>query len=378
MSVPFLDLTRQHGPIRPEIDSALARVLDSGQFLLGPEAQALEQELAARCGVPHAVAVASGTDAILLALLAMDVGPGDEAITTPFTFMATGGSIARTGAKVVFADIDPATFNLDPAAAEAAVTGRTRAIVPVDLYGQCAAWERFEAIASARGIRLVEDACQAIGASRHGRPAGSFGDAAAFSFYPTKNLGGMGDGGLLTTRSAEIAARVRRLRTHGDAGGYDHREIGMNSRLDAFQAAILRVKAARADAWNAERRKIAARYTELLGQVFRSAGTEAAVRPSAPPGSGTVHVYHQYVVRSARRDDLMAHLRKAGIGCTVYYPIPLHLQPCFEALGCRKGDFPESERAAAEVLALPIYPGLTASEQEEVVAAIASFHGVKV
>jgi dTDP-4-amino-4,6-dideoxygalactose transaminase len=300
------------------------------------------------------VAVASGTDALLLALQAIGIAAGDEVVTTPFTFMATGGSIVRAGGRPVFADIDPATFNLNPAAAEAAITSRTRAILPVDLYGQCAEWERFESIARARGLRLVEDAAQAIGARRSGRPAGSFGDAAAFSFYPTKNLGGMGDGGALTTRDASTAARVRLLRTHGDAGGYDHREIGMNSRLDAFQAAVLCVKLQRLDDWNAERMMLASWYGERLSAIF---------------GAGRIPTAR------ASTDELASHLRRSGIGCAVYYPTPLHLQPCFASLGYRKGQLPESEKACAEALSLPIYPGLKTEEQHEVVRAIASFYG---
>jgi len=374
MNVPFLDLTRQHVPLRAELDAALGKVLDSGQFILGPETERLEQEIAARCGAGFGVAVASGTDAILLALLALGVGHGDEVVTTPFTFMATGGAIARSGARPVFADIDPATFNLDPARAEGAITPRTKALLPVDLYGLCADWERFEAIAAARGLALVEDAAQAIGAARGGRSAGSFGDAAAFSFYPTKNLGGMGDGGLVTTRRKEVADRIRLLRAHGDTGGYDHREIGMNSRLDAFQAAVLRVKLSKLDAWNAERRRIAAAYSRRLSEIFPASG-DAPILPPPAPESGVVPIFHQYVVRARRRADLMAHLRGRGIGCAVYYPKPLHLQSCFREHGWKMGSFPEAERASEEALALPIYPGLRDEEVEAVCSAIASFHG---
>jgi dTDP-4-amino-4,6-dideoxygalactose transaminase len=386
VSVPFLDLARSHRPLRAGIDAALARVLDSGQFILGPEASALEAEVARACGAAHGVAVASGTDALFLALAGLDVGPGCEVVTTPFTFVATAGAVARTGARPIFADIDPSTFNLDPAAAAAAAGPRTRAILPVDLYGLPADWEAFEALAAARGLALVEDAAQAIGAARGGRPAGSFGAAAAVSFYPTKNLGGMGDGGILLTGDAFLAARARLLRAHGDAGGYDHREVGMNSRLDAFQAAVLRVKLRHLPAWSDERRRIAAGYDRRLDELFSGAGpagvTAASagrpvVRPAAPP-PGTGHAYHQYTIRAHRRDELRASLTAAGVGCAVYYPTPLHLQPCFAALGGRRGDLPEAERAAAEVLSLPIYPGLTASEQDEVCEAVASFYGVRV
>jgi dTDP-4-amino-4,6-dideoxygalactose transaminase len=384
MKVPFLDLKRQHRPLRREIDQALLAVVESGQFILGPETAKLEEEIAARCGVPFAVAVASGTDALLLALQALGIGPGSEVVTTPFTFMATGGAVARAGARPVFADIDPLTFNLDPARAEAAITPRTRAILPVDLYGLCADWGRFEEIGARRGMAIVEDAAQAMGARLGERAAGSFGAAAAFSFYPTKNLGGMGDGGLVTTPDGDLAARIRLLRTHGDAGGYDHREIGMNSRLDAFQAAVLRVKARHLDVWNEERRRLAAGYSARLRNLFpgaadsrspRSAGSPLSVPAAPPPGS--LPIFHQYVVRAYHRDDLLAHLRAGGIGCAVYYPKPLHLQPCFRELGWSEGSFPESERAAAETLALPIYPGLLESEQDQVCDAIAAFYGRK-
>jgi len=382
MSVPFLDLARHHLQLREEIEAALAAVVASGQFILGPEAARFEEAIAARCGVPHAVGVASGTDALLLALLALGVGPGDEVVTTAFSFMATGGAIARTGARPVFADIDPSTFNLDPDRAEAAMTSRTRAILPVDLYGLCADWRSFEALAAKRGVALVEDAAQSMGASLGGRAAGSFGDAAAFSFYPTKNLGGMGDGGLLTTMSAAVASRVRLLRAHGDAGGYDHLEIGMNSRLDSFQAAILRVKLGHLDAWNAERRRLAGGYTRRLHDLFSSgtrmpAGPGNPIVPPGPPPEGSVPIFHQYVVRADRRSDLIDHLRSRGIGCGVYYPRPLHLQTCFSGLGQRRGSFPESERAAEEALALPIYPGLRESEQDEVCEVVAGFYGVR-
>jgi dTDP-4-amino-4,6-dideoxygalactose transaminase len=296
--------------------------------------------------------------------------------------MATGGAIARTGARPVFADIDPASFNLDPSRAEAAITSRTRAILPVDLYGLAADWSRFEALAAGRGLFLLEDAAQAMGARFGGRAAGSFGDASAFSFYPTKNLGGMGDGGLVTTRSGTLAAKIRLLRSHGDSGGYEHREIGMNSRLDAFQAAVLRVKLARVDAWNAERRQLASEYTRRLLDLFPGAvdapTTTTPDSPLVPPVSpppGSTHVYHQFVVRAHRRADLVAHLRARGVGCAVYYPKPLHLQECFAGLGQGRGSFPESERAASEVLALPIFPGLRGSEQDEVCEALAAFYG---
>jgi dTDP-4-amino-4,6-dideoxygalactose transaminase len=377
LNVPFLDLTRIHGPLKSDIEGALRSVMESGQFILGDEVTALEESLAMLFGVPHAIAVASGTDALYLALAALDVGDGDEVITTPFTFIATGTAILRAGARPVFADIDGATFNLDPVKAEGVATDRTRAILPVDLYGACAPWEEFESLAASRGIALVEDAAQSIGASRNGRMAGSFGDAAAFSFYPTKNLGGMGDGGLVTTRSEDLARRVRLLRAHGDAGGYEHMLVGINSRMDAFQAAVLRVKLRRLEEWNRERRTIASAYTSRLAGIPGAGQLSNGAAIQTPyPGEATHQpVWHQYVIRCRDRDLLAAFLRQRGIGCGVYYPVPLHMQPCFAALGVAEGALPEAERACREVLALPVYPGLREEEIEAVCEAIASFTG---
>ncbi len=375
MRIPFLDLSHQHAPLRAEIEGALRRVLDSGQFILGEETRRLEEELAARCNGVHAVAVASGTDGLFLALAALGVGPGHEVVTTPFTFIATGTAIVRTGARPVFADVDRETFNLDPERAAAAITPRTRAILPVDLYGLCADWGRFESLARERGLRLVEDAAQSIGASHRGRPAGSFGDAASFSFYPTKNLGGMGDGGLVTTRDADLASKIRLLRAHGDTGGYQHAVIGLNSRLDAFQAAVLRVKLTRLDDWSARRRHTAALYSEILDGIFGGGGSP--VRCPRRPAPGEEPAWHQYVIRAERRDDLAAFLKGREIGCAIYYPVPLHLQPCFRGLEVRAGDLPEAESACREVLALPIYPGLEDEQVHEVCEGIASFYGVR-
>ncbi len=375
MSIPFLDLSHQHVPLRAEIESALRRVLDSGQFILGEETRRLEVELAERCGGVHAVAVASGTDGLFLALAALGVGPGDEVVTTPFTFIATGTAIVRAGARPVFADVDRTTCNLDPERAAAAITPRTRAILPVDLYGLCADWESFESLAKEKGLRLVEDAAQSIGASRGGRRAGSFGDAASFSFYPTKNLGGMGDGGLVTTGDADLASKIRLLRAHGDTGGYQHSVIGLNSRLDAFQAAVLRVKLTRLDDWSARRRRTAALYSELLGGIFGGDGSPLRLPPR--PGPGEVPAWHQYVIRAERRDDLAAFLKGKEIGCAIYYPVPLHHQPCFREIGLGEGDLPEAERACREVLALPIYPGLGEEQVREVCEGIASFYGAR-
>lgn len=369
MSVPFLDLSRQYASMRTDIESAVGSVLEGQRFILGPEVGRLEEALASKCGALHGVGVASGTDALILALQGMGIKEGDEVLTTPFSFFATASCIARVGARPVFADIDEATCTLDPEAVAREAGPRTRAILPVHIFGQCAPMrETARAVASAlgRAVPLVEDAAQAIGASRMGRPAGSQGSAACFSFYPTKNLGGAGDGGMLVTDDADLAARVRRLRAHGDAGRYDHREVGINSRLDTIQAAILLVKLKRLDDWNEARRVRAATYDRLLAD----AGGDLRLPVTA---AGNVHTFHQYVVRTSRRDALARHLREQGIGTAVYYPQPLHLQPCFASLGYRPGRFPRSEAACREVLALPIYPELTEGEQERVADAVRGF-----
>lgn len=372
MNVPFLDLERAHAPLRTELERALGGVLDSGQFILGPETERLEGEIASTCGVSHAVAVASGTDALYLALRALEVKPGDEVITTPFSFIATATAIARTGARPVFCDIDGRSFNLDPERAGESITGATRTILPVDLFGLPADWDALQAIGREREITLVEDAAQSIGADAGGRPAGSFGNAAAISFYPTKNLGGMGDGGIVVTGEERIASRVRLLRTHADQGGYRHVELGINSRLDAFQAAVLRVKLRHLREWTSQRRTLAARYTRILSELLDLGGAEAG--PITLPG-GEGHAYHLYVIRAESRDRIADHLRGSGIGCGIYYPVPLHLQPCFSELGYRQGSLPETERASGEVLALPLFPGLTEPEQDRVCEAVAGFYG---
>ncbi|HET9480204.1 MAG TPA: DegT/DnrJ/EryC1/StrS family aminotransferase [Candidatus Polarisedimenticolia bacterium] len=371
MNVPFLDLKRQHASIAPEVERAVQGVLESQRFILGPEVGLLEQEIATLCATAHGVGVASGTDALILALLALGVGPGDEVITSPFSFFASASSITRVGARPVFADIDPLDYNIDPDAVRRAVTPRTRAVIAVHLFGQCADVDRIRRAATEapegpdRRIAIVEDAAQAIGSSRSGRPAGSIGDAGCFSFYPTKNLGGAGDGGMLVTNDAALAERVRRLRAHGDAGRYDHREIGLNSRLDTLQAAVLLVKARHLPLWTELRRQRASIYDREL----------AGVGGLTPPlqHSDCIHTYHQYVVRTPRRGDLARFLGEAGIGTAVYYPIPLHRQRCFASLGHGEGDFPASESAAREVLALPIFPELTDSEQSRVVDVIRTF-----
>ena len=370
MQVPLLDLKQQHAALREELREAVGRVLDSQQFILGEEVRLLEEELAAYTGAAHAVGCGSGSDALLLALLALDAGPGSEVVTTPFTFFATAGAIARAGARPVFADIEPRTYNIDPEKMEAAVTARTRALMPVHLYGQCAEMAEVMRVAGRRGLPVVEDAAQAIGARDEAGRAGSVGAAGCFSFYPTKNLGAAGEAGLVTTGDAGLAERLRRLRVHGGATEYHHDEVGFNSRLDALQAAVLRVKFPRLDAWSDARRERADAYTRLLSE----AGLDEFVTPPyVRPGAR--HIFHQYVVRvpAARRDALLAHLKAAGVGTKVYYPVPLHLQPCFAYLGHKEGDFPESERAARETLALPVYPELTRAQQEHVVEAVRRF-----
>lgn len=366
MDVPLLDLSVQYRAIRPEIDAAIAEVLASGRFILGPQVAALEAEVAARCGVAHAIGLASGTDALHLALRACDIGPGDEVITSSFSFIATAEAIALVGAVPVFADIQPTTFNIDPKHIEERVTPRTRAIIPVHLFGQPADMDSILAVARARGLRVIEDAAQAIGGAYRGQPVGSLGDLACFSFFPTKNLGAYGDGGMVVTPDEGLARRIRRLRAHGDAGRYEHAELGINSRLDEIQAAILRVKLRHLETWTEVRRANAARYHALLEPCA------AAVRPLEAPGLR--HVYNQYTVRVRGRDALQAHLTAQGIGTAVYYPRPIHKQPAFR--GWWPGDhrLPESERAAAEVLSLPIFPELGTERLRRVAESIQAFY----
>jgi len=367
--VPQLDLKAQYAAIAHQLEPAVLEVLRSQRYVLGDYVAAFEREAAAYVGVPHAVGVASGSDALLIALMALDVGPGDEVITTPFSFFATASAITRLGAVPVFADIRAGDFLLEPAAVERAITPRTKAILPVHLYGQCIDFAAFRSIADGHHLPIVEDAAQAIGAARDGVTAGTFGELACFSFYPTKNLGAAGDAGLVTARDERLAARVRRLREHGSEKRYEHLEVGLNSRLDGIQAAILSVKLRHVDAWSDARARRAAAYDELL----RAAGLEGTLTlPKVAPH--TRHIFHQYVIRAPRRDGLREYLRERAIGSEVYYPIPLHLQKCFTGLGYRPGDLPETERATAEVLALPMYPELTAAQQERVVDTIAAFY----
>jgi dTDP-4-amino-4,6-dideoxygalactose transaminase len=370
MQVPLLDLKQQHAALREELREAVGRVLDSQQFILGEDVRLLEAELARYTETKYAVGCGSGSDALLLALLALDVGEGCEVVTTPFTFFATAGAIARTGARPVFADIEPRTYNIDPALMEAVVTERTRALMPVYLYGQCADVDEIACVARRHNLPVIEDAAQAIGAQDKGRQAGSVGATGCFSFYPTKNLGAAGEAGLVTTNDERLAERLRRLRVHGGATEYHHEEVGFNSRLDTLQAAVLRVKLPHLDSWSDARRERADAYTRLLSE----AGLDEFVKPPFVR-AGVRHIFHQYVIRVAaeRRDPLLEHLKQNGVGTKVYYPVPLHLQPCFAYLGHREGDFPESERAARETLALPMFPELTDEQQEYVVETLRRF-----
>jgi len=364
--VPMLDLQAQYRPIRDAIIDAVTRVCDSQRFIMGPEVEGMERDLAAYLGVTHAVGVSSGTDAILLAMMALGIGPGDEVITSTYSFFATAGCVARIGATPVFVDIDPVTYNIDSAATAAAVTSRTRAIIPVHLYGQSADLDPLLAIATRAGVPLIEDAAQAIGATYKGRMVGGVGRVGCFSFFPSKNLGAFGDGGLVTTNDDALAASLRRLRVHGADRQYYHQVIGGNFRLDALQAAVLRVKLPHLAGWTEARRRNAARYDEL----FADAGLTGRVTlPVAAPHCR--HIFNQYVIRVPRRDAVKAHLESRQVGCAIYYPVPFHEQACFAYLGYRTGQFPHAELAARETLALPIYGELTAEQQRYVVAVLA-------
>jgi dTDP-4-amino-4,6-dideoxygalactose transaminase len=370
--VPLVDMSRQYDSLAEEITAAVKRVLESGRYILGQECQELEKSIATYCHVPHAIACASGSDAILLALMATCVGPGDEVILPSYTFFATASAVARLGAKPVFVDIDPATFNIDPALVGAAVTPATRTIIPVHLFGQCVDMDAILAIAASQQLSVIEDAAQAIGAEFKHRPAGSMGDIGCFSFYPTKNLGGPGDGGMLTTARQELADRLRLLHVHGMQPRYHHQVIGINSRLDSLQAAVLNVKLPHLDRWTAERQLHARRYREL----FTGQGL-ADVLGLPVEASERRHVWNQYVVRvpDGRRDALREHLATHKIGSEIYYPVPLHEQKCFAYLGYGRGSLPLTERAARETVALPIFPELTFAEQQFIVSKIGDFFG---
>ena len=365
--VPLLDLQGQYRPLRDQLLAAIARVCDSQRFIGGPEVDGFEREVAEYLGVPHAVGLSSGTDALLAALMALGVGPGDEVITSTFSFFATAGTISRLGATPRLVDIDPLTYNIDPRAAVAALSERTRAIIPVHLYGQCADMDPLLEAAERHGVPVIEDAAQAIGAAYKGHRAGSMGKAGCFSFFPSKNLGAFGDAGLLTTGDEAVAREVRLLRNHGAEPKYFHERIGGNFRLDALQAAVLRVKLPHLEGWSARRRENADRYDRLFAE---SSAADRITRPARH--SDCRHIFNQYIVRVPRRDAVRARLEAAGIGTEIYYPVPFHLQACFAPLGYRRGDFPAAEAAAAETLALPIYSELTEAQQREVVAAVAA------
>jgi dTDP-4-amino-4,6-dideoxygalactose transaminase len=367
VAVPLLDLAGQWLEIRDEALSAITRVCDSQRFILGPEVDALERELERAIGTRHAIGVSSGTDALLVALMALAVGPGDEVITSTYSFFATAGCIARTGARPVLVDIDPVSYNLDPAAVRSALTSRTKAIMPVHLYGQCADMDALGRIAAEAGVPIIEDAAQAIGSRIGDRQAGTMGLCGCFSFFPSKNLGAFGDAGLVTTDDDAFADRVRLLRTHGAERQYHHRVIGGNFRIDALQAAVLRVKAPRLPAWSEARRRNAARYRELFGQAGLGGRVTLPVE-----GPGHHHIYNQFVVRVAHRDQVKALLADRQVGTAVYYPVPFHLQECFASLGYAGGAFPHAEAAARETLALPIFGELTDAQLTHVVTSMAA------
>jgi dTDP-4-amino-4,6-dideoxygalactose transaminase len=383
MNVPLLDLKAQYLPIKAEIDAAIAEVMESQQFILGPKVQECESAIARYSQCSHAVGVSSGTDALLICLMAEGIGPGDEVITTPYTFFATAGAIARVGAKPVFVDIDPVTYNLDTSQIESRVTARTRAIIPVHLYGQMAGMDPVMRIAEAHKLVVIEDAAQAIGAELNGRRAGSIGHYGCFSFFPSKNLGAAGDGGMVVTNDASRADNLVRLRAHGSKPKYYHAVIGGNFRLDALQAAVVSVKLRHLDDWTSARQRNAERYDRLFAEsglkvadtsrysVKTSGGGAVDLfLPKAMPGR---HIFNQYVIRLSRRDQLKAALESKGVGTEIYYPVPMHLQECFAYLGCAAGSFPESERAANETLALPIYPELGEHQARYVVQCVREF-----
>jgi len=382
--VPLLDLKAQYAAIREEVRQAMDRVADSQYFILGPEVEALEKEIADYSQCEFGIGVSSGTDALLVALMAIGIEAGDEVITTPYTFFATAGAISRLGARPVFVDIDPLTYNIDPAKLESVITERSRAIIPVHLYGQTADMDPIMEVARRHKLYVIEDAAQAIGSEYGGRRAGALGDLACFSFFPSKNLGAFGDGGMVTTNNPELAKQVKLLRNHGYSPKYYNKVVGGNFRLDALQAAVLRVKLPYLDGWTEKRQMNAATYRRLF--------TEAELSIDQRPGEGGVelaeisgvvlpfeapnvrHIYNQFVIRSGQRDQLLAHLKERKIGTEIYYPVPMHVQECFAGLGYENGDFPASERAASETLALPIYPELTESMMGTVVDAVADFY----
>lgn len=369
MNIPLLDLKAQYQPIRAEIQAAVQAVCDEQGFVLGPRVVAFEESVAKYIGARYAIGCASGSDALLLSLMAMGVGQRDEVITVPFTFFATAGAISRLGAKPVFIDVQPDSFNLDPNKLERAITPRTKAIIPVHLFGQCADMAAINRIATAKRIPVIEDACQAIGAAQNGTRAGVLGATGCFSFFPSKNLGGFGDGGMITTNDQALADSLSMLRVHGSRVRYLHEAIGINSRLDALQAVVLHIKLKYLDQWAEGRRRNAAEYEQL----FKQAGLDDRVTlPATQPGN--FHVYNQFTIRVSRRDDLRAYLKDKGVGTEIYYPLPMHLQNCYKDLGHKKGSFPVSEQAAEQVLSLPIYAELSESQLAYVVDTITEFY----
>ncbi len=369
-NVPLLDLKAQHREIREDVLAEVTRVIDSQKFILGDDVKALEAEIASYCSAKHAIGCASGSDALVLALMALDIGPGDKVITTPYTFFATAGAISRVGATPVFADVEPDTFNLDPEKVAAALEQHpeARAIIPVHLFGACAAMDNLCSLAATKGVYIIEDAAQSIGSEYNGRRAGSLGHIACFSFFPSKNLGAFGDGGMLTTNDDAVAEKLRALRVHGTKRKYYHDWVGVNSRLDALQAAVLRVKLRRLDAWTEGRQRNASLYRRLFHDL-RIPVTAPVEKPYQ-----NRHVYNQFVIVAERRNELQAYLKEHGVGTEVYYPLPLHLQTCFSALGYKRGDFPVSERLAGDSLALPIFTELTPDDVEYVCEAIRTFY----
>ena len=377
MGVPLLDLKAHHEPMHKEIMAALEQTFRSQSFILGPEVGKLEERIATYCQAKYGIGVTSGTDALLIALMALGVGPGDEVITTPYSFFATAGAVVRLGAKPIFVDIDPLTYNIDPTKVGAAITAKTKAIIPVHLYGQCADMGPIMEFAKRHHVSVIEDAAQAIGSEyQDGRRACSMGTIGCLSFFPSKNLGCLGDGGMAVTNDPDLAERMRVLRVHGSKPKYYHKMIGGNFRLDTIQAAVLNVKLNYLDEWTKRRQDNADRYETLFNQsglvqqgkvklpepVYRKAGTKH------------YHIYNQFVLRLEHRDELMAYMKQRGIGAEIYYPVPFHLQECFRDLGYKEGDFPESERAAKETMAIPIYPELTLAQQAEVVETIVSYY----
>jgi len=363
LEIPLTDVRILHEQIKEEIDKVVREVFAGGQYILGPNVDLLEKEMAKYCGTSYGIGVASGTDALILSLLAGGVIPGDEVITTPFTFFATAGAVARVGAIPVFVDIDPDTYNMDTEQIRQKITSRTRAIIPVHLFGQMSDMEPINQLAREFNLLVIEDACQAIGAKQRGHKAGSLGHLGCFSFFPTKNLGGCGDGGMVVTNDAELADRIRMLRVHGSTQKYYHRVVGYNSRLDELQAGIIRVKLRHLECWNEERRNLASLYGQLLASTGVTFPREKSFNR---------HVYHLYTVRCPNREKVVQGLRQKKIGTGIYYPLPLHLQEAFAYLGYRTGDFPEAERACREVLSLPLYPGMTGTMLEKVVGLLAA------